>query len=240
MALNQSALNEWPLNETENSNPELASITGKVSIVGEPFQKTDPVGLFTIVGLAYPTSYFSPIAILGIANQRNQDGKICIIGQANQRNVDGAICIVSVIRELPIAGGPHNVGTSTPTGVLPETGSAIFSVWQPMLAKEILTHRHFSFHESGRVDFDDTRRGWRLEMEVNETKHNEVVTFFNSHVWAGKAFYFYDLQANGFQYDATGVLTSGRYKVRFVDEQFPRFFRVGKRFRIPFSIIEVD
>jgi hypothetical protein len=249
MALNQGELNEFALNETESAVPELESLSGSITIVGDaPEEVLSPsAGKLTIVGEVNEFDYLGKITIVGEAHQRNVDGKITIIGEANQRNVDGFICIVGVITELPVQVGPHPIGSSTASGVLPETGSAIFTRWEETTAKEILAHRFFDVHETSRLNFDDNRKGWRLEMNVTGAKQAQVAAFFVSHVWAGEAFYFYDLQANGFQYDPTGVLTTGRYKVRFVDEGFPRVQMLpasaastGGRFVIPFSIIEVE
>lgn len=248
MALNQGELNEFALNELESEDPERESLSGRVVIVGSEEDVLSPsAGKITLVGEVNGFDYFGKITIVGQANQRNVDGKITIAGEVNQRNVDGKICIVTVITELPIPVGPHPIGSSTASGVLPETGSAIFTRWEETTAREILTHRHWDVHETSRLNFDDNRKGWRLEMNVTGAKHAEVAAFFVNHVWAGNAFYFYDLQGNGFQYDPTGVLTTGRYKVRFVEEGLPRVqisaassASAGGRFTIQFSIIEVE
>jgi len=222
------------------------SVSGKICIVGN---HNTPVGKFCIVGTTSPVldPQDGKVCIVGELQQHDYFGKITIVGQVHQSSVDGKICIVSVVRELSQPVGPHPIGSSTPAGVLPQTGSAIFTSWQETTAKEILAHRHWDVHETGRLNFAADRKGWRLEMNVTGTKQAEVAAFFVSHVWAGKSFYFYDLQANGFQYDGTGVLLTGRYKVRFVDENFPRYqissasgASAGGRFTIPFSIIEVD
>lgn len=248
MSLNQGELNEFALNEPESEDPERESLSGRVVIVGSEEDVLSPsAGKITLVGEVNGFDYFGKIVIVGEAHQRNVDGKITIIGFPHQRTVLGKFCIVTVITELPVPVGPHPIGSSTASGVLPETGSAIFTRWQETTAKEILAHRHWDVHETSRLNFDDNRKGWRLEMNVTGAKHAEVAAFFVSHVWAGNAFYFYDLQSNGFQYDPTGVLTAGRYKVRFVEEGLPRVQMssassesTGGRFTIPFSIIEVD
>jgi len=241
--LNNEALN----NETEDVNPEPESIVGRLCLTTEQASLSDPVGRIVLKTAILARDIFGNICLTNLVHQRSVDGLICLTNLVHQRTVIGRLCIHTSIRELAQPVGPHSIPSSTPTGVLPQTGSAIFTSWQETTAKEILVHRHWDFHESGRVNFDDDRKGWRLEMNVTGAKHAEVAAFFVSHVWAGKSFYFYDMQANGFQYDATGVLTDGRYKVRFVEENFPRVQfsaasgeSTGGRFTIPFSIIEVD
>lgn len=236
MALNESALNELALNE----GVETIELVGTLSVVGAAARVDDPVGKLSLVGSVHQQDLFGKISLTGFAHQVSHEGKLAITGFAHQVSHEGQLCLVGVVRDLDVPIGAQGIGSSTPTGVLPQTGSAIFTKWERVSAKEMLVHRHYDFHESGRARFNDTRRAWRLEMEVGPTKHNEVAAFFASHVWAGKAFYFYDLQANGYQYDATGVLTTGRYKVRFVEEDFPRVYSVGTRFRIPFSVIECE
>jgi len=246
--INASPINNEALNaETSEVNPEPESVGGLLCIKRGISERTDPVGRIVFKTEILARELFGKFCLTGQVHQSNVDGQICLTNLVHQRSVNGNLCIHISIRELPQPVGPHSIESSTPTGVLPETGSAIFTSWQETTAKEILTHRHFDFHETARVNFDDTRKGWRLEMNVTGEKQAEVAAFFVSHVWAGKSFYFYDLQANGFQYDATGVLTDGRYKVRFVDEGFPRVqgsaasgASTGGRFTIPFSIIEVD
>jgi len=248
LIINESPLNQEALNaEDVEPNPEPESITGLICIQSALTTLGDPFGRIVLQTKILALDLFRPICITNFVHQRSVDGNICITNLVHQRTVQGIICIRTAIRELPLPVGPHGIPSSTPSGVLPQTGSAIFTSWQETTAKEILVHRHWDFHESGRANFDDNRKGWRLEMNVTGEKQAEVAAFFVSHVWAGKSFYFYDMQANGFQYDATGVLTDGRYKVRFVDENFPRVQgsaasgeSAGGRFTIPFSIIEVD
>jgi len=158
MSFNESAINELPLNEGGETTPERVSLVGKISIIGSIAEKTDPKGFITVVGQVYELSRFGQICIKGEAHQRNVDGKICLKGEVFQRSVDGAICLVSVVRELAEPVGPHSVPSSTPTGVLPETGSAIFTRWEMVAAKEITVKRHWDIHESGRANFDDTRK----------------------------------------------------------------------------------
>lgn len=219
---------------------EAETPTGKLCITGSIASIPDPTGRLCIISLVHQFDHIGKITIVGEVHQSSVDGKICIKGQVHQSSVDGKICIVSVVRELAETVGPHPIGSSTPTGVLPQTGSAVFPRWEQVTAKEILIHRHWDFHESGRLNFDDNRKAWRLEMNVAGDKQIEVAAFFVSHVWAGKSFYFYDTQTAGVVYDPAGVLTNGRYKVRFVGEDFPRVQNVGPRFTIPISIIEVD
>ena len=248
MIINESPLNNEAINaETSELNPELEEVLGFICIKSSSTVRTDPVGRITLTTRILARELFGKICLRGFVHQGNIDSLICLTNLVHQSSVSGQICISTSIRELALPVGPHGIPSSTPSGVLPQTGSAIFTVWQETTAKEILVHRHWDSHETARVNFDDNRKGWRLEMNVTGEKQAEVAAFFVSHVWAGKSFYFYDLQANGFQYDATGVLTDGRYKVRFVDENFPRMQfsaasgeSAGGRFTIPFSIIEVD
>lgn len=236
MAFNESAINELAFNEgITESLVGVVVLAGSASVV-----ETSPTSVVSIVGLVQERNLFSLVSLKGDTHRRNYDGQIAIKGEVHEGSVQGAVRLVGVVRRLDAPLGPHFIGSSTPVDVLPEVGSAIFTRWEEVPAKEIVLHRHWDLHEHGRARFDDTRKAWRLEMEVGIAKHNEVVTFIVNHVWAGKAFYFYDLHGNGYQYDPTGVLTSGRYKVRFVEEDFPRGYSVGERFRIPFSIIEVD
>ena len=220
---------------------------GKICLAGSISAVEQEHGRITLVGVVHQLNQFGSITITGYVHERTVDSKISIVGEVHQRTVESKICIGGAVRELGTPVGPHGIPSSTPSGVLPQTGSAIFMTWQEVSAKEILAHRHWDFHETGRLNFDGSRKAWRVQLNVTGAKHIEVAQFFIDHVWAGKSFYFYDMQANGFQYDPTGVLTDGRYKVRFVDENFPRVqFKAasgestGGRFTIPFSIIEVD
>lgn len=236
MSFNESAINELAINEGLTE-----SLVGYLGVVGSLGSvPSSPEGKICVVGLLHERDLFGKVAIKGELHDRTLAGKLCLKGELHDRTLAGKLCLVGVLNEVPVPIGPQAIGSSTPTGVLPQTGSAIFTKWERVSAKEMLVHRHYDFHESGRANFNDTRRAWRLEMEVGPTKHDDVAAFFASHVWAGKAFYFYDLQANNYQYDATGVLTTGRYKVRFVEENFSRVYSLGSRFRIPFSVIECD
>lgn len=133
----------------------------------------------------------------------------------------------------------QSIRASTPLNVLPEIGSGLFIRWSVKREKVIFVNRGWDARESGREKRIGTRWHWDLEMECSAVKRDEIWTFINDHLGAGKAFYFYDLQANNFQYDPTGVLTTGRYLCRFVPDEFPVEFRLGYRFRIGYSIVEV-
>lgn len=238
MSLNDFAFNEVAINEGQQLDEELI---GYASIIGETASAEDlQKGRVVIVGNLHHHDHFGKITLKGELHQVSYQGAISIKGEIHQLNYDSPICIVSVVRELPIQVGPHSVASSTISGVLPQTGSAIFTKWEPIYAKEVLIRRHWDKHETARVNFDDKRRGWRLEVDVNATIRDDFVQFFEDHYWAGKGFYFYDLESNGYVYDGTGAETNGRYRVRFVEEDFPVILSIGSRFRIAFSVIEID
>jgi hypothetical protein len=142
----------------------------------------------------------------------------------------------------------HGTGTpivpASPSGVLPQQGSGIYDSWVRTEHKEIVVQRHWDGRESGALNYDDTRREWKLGMKVGLTKMNEILAFINSHFGAGIPFFFYDLEHNGFQYSATGTLADGRHLVRYVEDSFSQVQDIGSRslarFSISFSVIEVE
>ncbi len=156
--------------------------------------------------------------------------------------ITGGLAIESyAIQRRPLVlGTSQPVAASTPTGVLPMTGSAIFTRWDAKHIKETRVHTHEDFHESSGLDDDATRHRWELAINVNQSQIATHWNFIKNHYGNGKAFYFYDLQNNGFQYDGTGVLTDGRYLCRFDTAPIAQVLQVGQRYVVEYSVLEVE
>lgn len=195
--------------------------------------KTGSSGIARIVRLAYP---------------KTASGKTGSRGQANQpqlpspRSASGATGSFGIARFgfLPHLAGVQSIVPSAPLGVIPQIGSAIYRKWRENPGKQTTLQRYYNQEESGRAEYAITRKSWDLEVEVPLASALTHVNFIKNHFGSGIPFYFYDLQHNGFVYDATGVITSGRYKVRFDDEAFPTVVSVGHRAVITYHLIEVD
>ena len=153
-----------------------------------------------------------------------------------------------IINYEPRAGTTdQGIMDSVAVGVLPQregTGGAIYDGWEARKHRELTAYDHWDKHEYGELAYESTRAEWVLSMNVGLSKFIEIRDFITSHKGMGIPFYFYDLEHNGFVYDATGVITTGRYLVRFVEETFGFTQYAGSRgearFKLSFSVIEVD
>jgi hypothetical protein len=173
-------------------------------------------------------------------------GGLAILGTPTQTHagpetITGGLAIFTAIAEIPFV----SISTSQPiqasaaTGVLPQTGSAIFTLWNPKHMKQTRVQRHQDLHETGGFDFDETRHRWELAINVSAADFPTHWTFIKNHYGSGIPFYFYDLQANGFQYDGTGVLTTGRYLCRFDTDPHVNVLKEGYRYTIEYAVLEV-
>lgn len=134
------------------------------------------------------------------------------------------------------------IQNSTPSAVLPQTNAStgIYPRYARREMKEVTVNRSVDARESSNVDEDtELRYAWDVQINVRKSSIAAHWNFLNSHFGAGTAFYFYDLVNNGFQYDPTGVLTDGRYKVRFDTEVVPQIYLKGELFVMEYSLIEV-
>ncbi len=141
-------------------------------------------------------------------------------------------------------GTDQGIGASAALDVLPEIGSAIFERWSAVRAVDRETRQFYDGRETGRLNFDASRKAWNLSANVGLAKMVEIRNFIVAHLGAGRAFYFYDLEANGFQYNETGMLEDGRYLMKFVGDTFEITQEVGSRgkarFTVSVTIIEVE
>lgn len=158
------------------------------------------------------------------------------------QTITGGLAIESyAIQRRPLVlGTSQPIADSTATGVLPMIGSAIFTRWDAKHIKETRVHTHEDFHESSGLDDNATRHRWELAINVNQSQIGTHWDFITSHYGNGKPFYFYDLQNNGFQYDGTGVLLTGRYLCRFDTAPIAQVLQVGQRYVIEYSVLEVE
>ena len=142
----------------------------------------------------------------------------------------------------------YRITAESPSGVIPQVGSAIYTKWQHLILKEIQVTRamHAAVpdpEETGRERISGLRNYWSLEINVGASVADTMWAFILAHYGAGIPFYFYDLQNNDFFYDDTGVSTNGRYMVRLVPDSFSRNQEQGSRqyarFVIAYDVIEV-
>jgi hypothetical protein len=85
-----------------------------------------------------------------------------------------------------------------------------------------------------RSDAAAVRRSWALSQRWEFDDIDDLVGFWEDRKGAHEPFYFYPILS---QYDATGVSTTGRYRVRF-DGAFQRDYQMG-RWPASFRLIEV-
>ena len=140
------------------------------------------------------------------------------------------------------------ISAETALGVIPQIGSATYEKWEHRKIKEVDISRFMHSatanpEESGRERLSGLRNFWSLTQNLKPTEADLLWTFISTHVGSGTPFYFYDLQNNNFQYDATGALADGRYLVRFVSDTFSKEQYIGSRshafFRFSYDLIEV-
>lgn len=233
----------------------LETITGGLAILGTPSQ----VGPYEKIvgGLAISFGPQVPLEIqmggLGIEgyviNKAFKDtitGGLAIGGEARvtvfaTQLITGGLAIETavILKDSFVAGTSQPIANSTPSGVLPQTGSAIFTRWTPRHIKETRVHTHLDLHESSGLDEEATRHRWELAINVPRDDIATHWNFIKNHYGQGTAFYFYDLQANGFVWDGTGVNTSGRYTVRFDTAPIIQVLQLGQRYVIEYSVLEV-
>lgn len=236
--------------------PSPETITGGLAILGTPSQ----VGPYyqVIGGLAIEFGRQTPLETqiggLGIegyallvAQKDTITGGLAIEGfgyvtQFPTEAITGGLAIETslILKTNIVVGSSQPIADSTPSGVLPMIGSAIFTRWVPTLIKDVRVTTHEDLHESSGLDDDATRHRWELAINVPRTDIATHWNFIKNHYGNGKAFYFYDLQSNGFQYDGTGVLTSGRYMVRFDTAPIIQVLQLGQRYVIEYSVLEVQ
>lgn len=143
---------------------------------------------------------------------------------------------------VPVYETDNPVQPSTVSGVLPQTGSGtgIYPKWVRREIKEVRLNRSADGHESSDMDEDEIRYAWDLSVNISRAALATHWNFVKNKFGMGQAFYFYDLQSNGFIYDPAGVVTTGRYKVRFDTAVIPQVLQMGARFVIDYSLIEVE
>lgn len=162
----------------------------------------------------------------------------------------GRLVIQTLVSSFPYVSplATYFISAEVPSGVIPQLGSATYEKWEHQKIKEvdIMRFMHSATanpEESGRERLVGLRNFWSLTQNLKPTEADALWTFISTHVGSGTPFYFYDLQNNNFQYDATGALADGRYLVRFVSDTFPKEQYIGSRqhafFRFPYDIIEV-
>lgn len=122
---------------------------------------------------------------------------------------------------------PGNVALSTASGVLPDFLSLSFTETRSHRGR---TNEYCDGNSQRIADDTNSRRSWDRSAGLLPSDMAILEAFYLSHI--GAAFYFYPFTDGA--YDATGVATTGRIKVRF-DESFTRSVDIGRgtaRFRL--------
>lgn len=144
---------------------------------------------------------------------------------------------------------PAEVGTYVIPMLAAVGGSAIYEKWEHTKLKEpeIIRAMHTATanpEESGRERLAGIRNSWAVQVNVGPDLADDLWDFILARVGPGDPFFFYDLQNNNFVWDPTGVLTTGRYLVRFAPDTLSKEQVVGSRsvarFRISYEVIEVE
>lgn len=133
------------------------------------------------------------------------------------------------------------IAPAVSSGVIPQHGSGtgIYPKWVRREIKEVRVHRHVDAHETGGQDETGFRFAWDLAINIRKSSLATHWNFIKARFGAGQAFYFYDLENNGYYYDPTGVNTTGRHLVRFDQEVVPQIYEFGERFVIEYTLLEV-
>jgi hypothetical protein len=114
---------------------------------------------------------------------------------------------------------PGNVSVSPASTVLPDFLSRAFTETRVYEGRI----NEYPDGNSQRVaDVANSRRSWQRTAGLGESQMATLEAFYLGHI--GLAFWFYPFTDG--TYDATGVSTSGRIKVRF-DEEFTRSVEIG-------------
>ena len=109
---------------------------------------------------------------------------------------------------------PGSVQNAAPATVLPQSLCRTF-VHERMYP---LIENEYKNGESQRsVQATNSRRRWRLAKRLTPAALQTLRDFFDARGGTTEAFYFYDPYDTNpkFSYDSTGVVTVGRYTVRF-------------------------
>jgi hypothetical protein len=127
---------------------------------------------------------------------------------------------------------PGSVALSAPTAVLPYGLSAMFIetyTW-PTVSSDAYPDGSMQVRSDGAA----VRRAWSLSQNWLFADLPDLVDFYDARKGAHEPFYFYPILS---QYDATGVSTTGRYRVRF-DGALQRDYQMG-RWPASFKLIEI-
>ena len=115
----------------------------------------------------------------------------------------------------------------------------IFTKWAPgrTTRQEV---KRVTRRESGRNRFQESRKTWGLGIECSKELGLQIWNFILAHAGAGKPFYWYDIEQNGWLWDATGVATTGRYRMRLDGSSFTCAMAMGFRLSMDLTLVEVD
>jgi hypothetical protein len=105
-----------------------------------------------------------------------------------------------------------NVALAAPTAVMPFSLSKAFS---RSITFQIIDIGYKNGESQRGQIIDGERNTWQMTKRLAPAKMAELRTFYNALQGQLYPFYFYDPYDSNFVYDATGVLTTGRYIVRF-------------------------
>lgn len=82
------------------------------------------------------------------------------------------------------------------------------------------------------------RRRWDIAQRLSASELTSLFNFYVAQNGKQLPFYIYDVTLPGVNWDATGILTTGRYPVRFDTDQWSHAVQIG-RADTPFSFIEI-
>jgi hypothetical protein len=109
---------------------------------------------------------------------------------------------------------PGSVGNANPVTVMPWHICQAFSHSREFVAREN-EYRNGESQRDQRVN--TSRKSWKLVQRLTPAALAILSAFYDARKGPVEAFYFYDIWDTSpqFQYDPTGVATTGRYIVRF-------------------------
>ena len=120
---------------------------------------------------------------------------------------------------------PGNIGTSSPTTVLPASVASAYSLALSYSANVA----EYVNGESQRTPISDSgRRSWEISRKLNAFQTIQLEAFYEARGGPAQAFFFYDpMETLGFLTDSTGASLRGRYIVRF-DSGLSRTLQLGR------------
>lgn len=131
---------------------------------------------------------------------------------------------------------PGSIANAAPTTVMP---------WA--LARVMVHSREYPVLENDYKNGENqrtllgatSRKRWSFQSRLTPTQAQALRNFYDARSGGKDPFYIYDVyETVSFAYDATGVLTTGRYVVRF-DGQWQQTVDIGGRVNCSVQVVEV-